>query len=91
MNYRLMLLGSTATRAPENDEGADPDEDAIEGGLDEDDADEDEDESLTDPDDEQDDEPGEGDDPPPRQKPVARPAYSASPTRRRQQTSARSA
>lgn len=67
MNYRLMLLGSTANFAPENDQGAYPDdrEDIDEGDEEQDEGDEDD---ALDPDDEQDDDADEGDDPPePRQ------------------------
>lgn len=70
MNYRLMLLGSTANFAPEDDQGADPDDhEGIDDG-DEGDQDDDPDEGddPLDPDDEQDDDADEGDDPPePRQ------------------------
>lgn len=72
MNYRLMLLGSTANFAPEDDQGADPDdrEDTGEGdeGEEQDEGD-DEDDNL-DPDDEQDDDADEGDEDPPARQPT---------------------
>lgn len=67
MNYRLMLLGGTATRAPETDEGAQFDD--VDDGLDTGDNDEEdgEDDEFDDPDDGDQDDAGDGDDPPQHQ------------------------
>jgi len=58
MNYRLMLLGSTANRAPDNDQGAEFDD--VDDGLDEGDEGEEGDGDIDDPD--EDDDQGDADD-----------------------------